>query len=50
LVVAIAAAGIKTSIEDILKLGWQPLTLFVAETLFIGVFVLACVLAFGLAH
>lgn len=49
LVVAIAAAGIKTSIEDILKLGWQPLTLFVAETLFIGVFVLACVLAFGLA-
>ena len=49
LVVAIAAAGINTSIEDILKLGWQPLTLFVAETLFIGVFVLACVLVFGLA-
>ncbi len=50
LVVAIAAAGIKTSIEDILKMGWQPLLLFVAETLFIGGFVLACVLGLSLAR
>ncbi len=50
LVGAIAAAGIKTSIEDILKMGWQPLLLFVAETLFIGGFVLACVLGLSLAR
>lgn len=48
LVLAIAAAGIKTSIEDLLKLGWQPIMLFVGETLFIGVVVLVAILAFGL--
>ena len=49
LVLAIAAAGIKTSIEELLQLGWTPLLLFVGETLFIGLFVLLAVIMFGLA-
>jgi uncharacterized integral membrane protein (TIGR00698 family) len=44
LVVAISAAGIKTSIEELLQLGWRALLLFLGETLFIGIFVLAAVL------
>lgn len=44
LVLAIAAVGIKTSIEDLLKLGWKPLLLFVGETVFIAGFVLVAVL------
>lgn len=44
LVLAIAAVGIKTSIEELLHLGWRPLWLFVAETLFIGALVLGAVL------
>ncbi len=48
LVLAIAAAGIKTSIEDLLQIGWKPLLLFVAETLFIGLFVLLAVLLLGM--
>jgi uncharacterized integral membrane protein (TIGR00698 family) len=47
LVVAIAAAGVKTSFEDILKLGWQPVAMLVAETLWIALWVLGCLLAFG---
>ena len=43
-ILAIAAAGIKTSIEDLLQLGWKPLLLFVGETLFIGLLVLVAVL------
>lgn len=43
LVLAIAAVGIKTSLEELLHLGWRPLLLFVAETLFIGVLVLGAV-------
>lgn len=46
LVLAIAAVGIKTSIEDLLKLGWKPLLLFVSETVFIAVFVLVSVMLF----
>lgn len=49
LVLAIAAAGIKTSIEELLQLGWKPLLLFVSETLFIGLFVLLAVITLGLA-
>lgn len=49
LVLAIAAAGIKTSIEDLLNMGWKPLVLFVLETIFIGFFVLMCVVLFKLA-
>ncbi len=48
LVTAIAAAGIKTSFEDLVKLGWQPVVMLVGETLFIGVFVLVGVLVLGL--
>lgn len=48
LVLAIAAAGIKTSIEELLQLGWKPLLLFAGETLFIGAFVLVAVLVLGL--
>lgn len=46
LVLAIAAVGIKTSLEELLQLGWRPLLLFVAETLFIGALVLSAVLVF----
>jgi len=49
LVLAIAAAGIKTSIEELLQLGWKPLLLFVGETLFIGLFVLLAIVTLGLA-
>lgn len=44
LVLAIAAVGIKTSVEDLLDLGWRPLMLFVAETLFIAGLVLTAML------
>lgn len=48
LVTAIAAAGVKTSFEDLLKLGWQPVAMLVGETVFIAAFVLASVLGLGL--
>jgi uncharacterized integral membrane protein (TIGR00698 family) len=48
LMLAIAAAGIKTSIVEILQMGWKPLILFVGETLFIGLFVLLAVMGLGL--
>ena len=48
LVTAIAAAGIKTSFEDLVKLGWQPVVMLVGETVFIAVFVLIAVLGMGL--
>ena len=35
LVVAIAAAGVKTSFEDLLKLGWVPVVMLLAETVWI---------------
>ncbi len=41
LVAAIAAAGVKTSFEDLLKLGWEPVLMLVAETLFIASLVAA---------
>lgn len=41
LVAAIAAAGVKTSFEELLKLGWQPVLMLVAETIFIAAFVAA---------
>jgi uncharacterized integral membrane protein (TIGR00698 family) len=41
LVAAIAAAGVKTSFEELLKLGWQPVIMLVAETLFIAALVAA---------
>jgi uncharacterized integral membrane protein (TIGR00698 family) len=48
LVCAIAAAGVKTSFEDLTKLGWQPVVMLVGETLFIATGVLAAVLVFKL--
>ena len=44
LVMAISAAGVKTSFEDLKKLGWQPVVMLVTETLGIAVFVLAAIL------
>ena len=44
LVTAIAAAGIKTSFEDLLKLGWQPVAMLVGETVFIAALVLGAIL------
>jgi uncharacterized integral membrane protein (TIGR00698 family) len=41
LVAAIAAAGVKTSFEELLKLGWQPVLMLVAETVFIAAVVAA---------
>jgi uncharacterized integral membrane protein (TIGR00698 family) len=49
LVAAIAAAGVKTSFEELLKLGWQPVIMLVSETLFIALIVLAGMWVFGLA-
>jgi uncharacterized membrane protein YadS len=48
LVTAIAAAGIKTSFEDLLKLGWQPVVMLVGETIFIGLAVFAGVMVWRL--
>ena len=36
LVIAIAAAGLKTNFEELAKLGWQPVLMLVVETLFIA--------------
>jgi uncharacterized integral membrane protein (TIGR00698 family) len=36
LVAAIAAAGVKTSFEELLKLGWQPVLMLVAETVWLA--------------
>lgn len=43
LVIAISAAGVKTSFEDLKILGWQPVMLLVTETAVIAIFVLAAV-------
>lgn len=48
LVVAIAAAGVKTSFEDLMKLGWQPVLMLISETLFIAALVIVAIVAFGL--
>jgi uncharacterized integral membrane protein (TIGR00698 family) len=48
LVMAIAAAGVKTSFEDLLKLGWMPVFMLVGETVFIASFVMAMILLGGL--
>ena len=50
LVTAIAAAGVKTSFEQLLQLGWQPVLMLVGETLFIAVLVLAATLVLGLGR
>lgn len=40
LVTAIAALGMKTSLRDLLDVGWKPVGLMLAETIWIGAFVL----------
>lgn len=50
LVTAIAAAGVKTSFEDLLKLGWKPVALLLGETVFIVALVVAGVLLMGLGR
>jgi uncharacterized integral membrane protein (TIGR00698 family) len=47
LVIAIAAVGVKTSFQDLGKLGWLPVAMMLAETLFIAAFVLTVMLGFG---
>jgi uncharacterized membrane protein YadS len=36
LVIAIAAAGLKTNFQELAKLGWQPVLMLVAETVLIA--------------
>ncbi|WNK19890.1 putative sulfate exporter family transporter [Halomonas piscis] len=48
LVTAIAALGIKTSFQKLAVVGWKPVILMMAETLFLLLLVLACIY-FGLA-
>ena len=44
LVTAIAALGMKTSFRDVAAVGWRPVAMMVAETVWIGLFVLTAVL------
>ena len=44
LVLAIAAIGVKTSLEELKTVGWRPLVLVVLESLFIALFVLTAIL------
>ncbi len=44
LVIAIAALGIKTSLQEMAAVGWRPILLVVAETLYLAAFVLAVLL------
>lgn len=48
LLIAIAAAGVKTSFEELLELGWQPVAMLALETVFIAAFVLLAILALQL--
>ncbi len=43
LVLAIAAIGVKTSLEELKTVGWRPMALVVLETLFIAAVVLAAI-------
>lgn len=46
LVVAISAAGLKTSFKDLALLGWKPVVMLVAETIFLAAFVLLGIFIF----
>ena len=51
LVIAISAAGVKTSFEDLKKLGWQPVVMLLTETVVIATFVLLAIVLLKLgAH
>jgi len=43
LVMAIAAVGVKTQPQDLLKLGWAPVVMLVTETVWIAVFAITAV-------
>ena len=45
LVLAIAALGVKTSFSALAQAGWRPMLLIVAETIWLAVLVLVCLLA-----
>ena len=47
LLIAIAAVGMKTSLKDIIEVGGQAIIIIVAETVFIGLFVLGGVFILG---
>jgi uncharacterized membrane protein YadS len=47
LVAAIAALGIKTSLQKLAVVGWRPVALMVGETLFLAALVLGAILAMG---
>jgi len=48
LIVAIAALGVKTVLKDLLDLGWRPLALMLAETVFMVLVPMSLVLAGGI--
>lgn len=48
LVVAIGAAGIKTTVADFLELGWKPVFMLVLETVFIATLVTLSIFLLGL--
>jgi uncharacterized integral membrane protein (TIGR00698 family) len=50
LVIAIAAAGVKTSLGELAKLGWQPVVMLLAETMAIACFVFSAILLMNLGH
>ena len=43
LVTAIGALGMKTSLKSLFEVGWKPVSIIVAETIFLAVFVLAAI-------
>ncbi len=47
LITAIAALGMKTSFRDLAQVGWRPIALIVAETMWIGGFVLGALILLG---
>lgn len=47
LVTAIAALGTKTSLGDLARVGWRPIALVVAETVFVALLILCGLLAIG---
>lgn len=47
LVIAIAALGVKTSLQEIVSLGWKPIVLMVAETAFIATAAIVAIKSFG---
>ena len=50
LVIAISAAGVKTSFQDLQKLGWQPVVMLLTETIAIAAFMLAAIVLLRLGQ